>query len=63
VVLMPDTTYVLELKINGTAQEALSQINSKNYALAFQAEGRRVVKAGISFDLETRTVGDWTIEE
>ena len=63
VVLMPDTTYVLELKINGTAQEALSQINSKNYALAFQAEGRRVVKAGISFDLETRTVGDWMIEE
>ncbi len=32
---MPDTTYVFELKVNGTAQEALDQINSKGYALPY----------------------------
>ncbi|MBO2524949.1 MAG: hypothetical protein CW341_04510 [Bacteroidetes bacterium] len=35
VVQMPDTTYVFELKVNGTAQEALDQINSKGYALPY----------------------------
>ena len=35
VVQMPDTTYVLELKVNGTAQEALDQINSRGYALPY----------------------------
>ena len=63
VVLMPDTTYVLELKVDGTAQEALAQIHSKSYALPYQTDGRRVVKAGISFSSDTRTVGDWVIEK
>lgn len=55
---MPDTTYVFELKVNGTAQEALDQINSHNYALPYQTEGRKVVKVGVAFDRETMTVGD-----
>ena len=63
VALMPDTTYVLELKVDGTAREALDQIHSKSYALPYQTDGRRVVKAGISFNSETRTVNDWMIEE
>ena len=61
VISMPDTTYVLELKTNGTAQQALDQIDSKNYALPYRTEGRTVVKAGILFDMETRTVADWII--
>ena len=63
VVLMPDTTYVLELKMGGTAQEALEQINSRSYALPYKTDGRRVVKVGISFSLDTRTVGEWVIVE
>ena len=63
VVLMPDTTYVLELKMNGTAQEALEQINTHSYALPYETDGRRVVKAGISFSLDTRTVGEWVIAD
>ena len=62
VVSMPDTTYVLELKINGTACEALEQINSKGYALPFNSEGRKVVKAGIRFNTESMTIEDWAIE-
>ena len=62
VVEMPDTTYVLELKANGTAQEALDQINSKNYALPYETEGRQVVKVGVAFERETMTVGDYKVE-
>ena len=62
VVLMPDTTYVFELKVNGTAQEALDQINSKSYALPYHTEGRNVVKVGVMFKRETMTVGEWVVE-
>jgi hypothetical protein len=62
VVLMPDTTYVFELKVNGTAQQALDQINSKGYFLPYQTEGRKVVKVGVPFDRDTMTIGEWLIE-
>ena len=61
VVEMPDTTYVFELKANGTAQEALDQINSKGYALPYETEGRKVVKVGVAFVPETMTVGTWLV--
>jgi len=63
VVEMPDTTWVFELKVNGTAQEALDQINSKNYALPYETEGRKVVKVGVAFERETMTVGKYLIAE
>ena len=54
--------YVFELKVNGTAQEALAQINSKGYAIPYQTEGRRVVKVGVQFARDTMTVGEWVVE-
>ena len=63
VVLMPETTWVFELKVNGTAQEALEQINSKGYAIPYQTEGRRVVKVGVQFARDTMTVGEWVVEQ
>ncbi len=63
VVEMPNTTWVFELKVNGTAQEALNQINSKNYALPYETEGNKVVKVGVQFDRETMTVGKYLIAE
>ena len=62
VVQMPDTTWVFELKVNGTAQEALEQINSKGYAIPYQTEGRRVMKVGVQFARDTMTVGEWVVE-
>ena len=59
VVQMPDTIYVFELKVNGTAQEALGQINGKGYFLPYQTDGRRVVKVGVQFDRDTMTVGEY----
>jgi hypothetical protein len=61
VVWMPDTTYVFELKVNGTAQEALDQINSNGYALPYETEGCTVVKVGVQFDRETMTVGEYLV--
>ena len=61
VVWMPDTIYVLELKKDGTAQKALEQIGSKGYAIPYQTDGRRVVKVGVKFDAETRTIDSWQI--
>ena len=61
VVFMRDAVYVMELKMRGTAQEALAQINSKDYAIPYQAEGKPVVKIGIAFSQETKTVSEWKI--
>ena len=61
VVLMPDTTYVFELKVNGTAQEALDQINDKGYFLPYETDGKKVVKVGVQFERETMTVGEWIV--
>ena len=61
VVQMPETTYVFELKVNGTAREALDQINGKGYALPYQTEGKAVVKVGVQFDRDTMTVGEYIV--
>ena len=61
VVFMNDAVYVMELKMHGTAQEALDQINSKDYAIPYQAEGKPVVKIGMAFSHETKTLKEWII--
>jgi len=61
VVWMPDTVYVFEMKITGTAREALVQIDSRSYALPYKTESRKVVKVGVKFDVETRTPVEWVI--
>ena len=61
VVHMPNTIYVMELKMNGTAQEALDQINNKGYALPYATSGKKVVKVGIEFDPDAMTAKDWII--
>ena len=62
VVWMPDTIYFFELKVNGTAQEALEQIYKNSYAISYQADGRKVVKVGVKFNAETRVPEEWIIE-
>ena len=56
---MPDTIYVFELKVDKSADEALAQIDEKGYMLPYHAEGKRLVKIGISFDSTQRTIRDW----
>ena len=54
--------YLFELKMNKSAEAAMRQINLKDYASRFSLSGLPVVKVGISFDSERRTIGEWKIE-
>ena len=63
VVYMPDTTYVFELKTSGSPEEALAQIDTNEYAIPYHSEGRTVVKAGLVFDVNARTLKGWKIAD
>lgn len=63
VVKLQDAIYVFEFKYDGTPEEALAQIDSKQYAIPFQADGRKIFKIGVNFDSATRTIGGWIIKE
>lgn len=53
--------YVMELKMDGSADEALRQIDDRGYAIPYEADGRRVVKVGINFSSDERTISDWLV--
>ena len=61
VVKLRDAIYVFEFKFDGTPEEALAQIDSRQYAIPYRADGRRVVKVGVNFDSATRTIGGWKV--
>ena len=63
VVWMPDTVYVFEFKTHGTAQEALQQIVDRNDAVAYDGINRKTVKVGVVFDLKSRSIKEWAVEE
>ena len=54
--------YVMEFKLNGTAEEALHQINEKQYIQPFVSDGRQIVKIGVNFSSETRNIERWVVE-
>ena len=53
--------YVMEVKLDRPAQEALEQIGTKNYLLPYTLDGRQLTKIGISFSTEERNVTEWII--
>ena len=55
------TLYVVELKLNQSAEAAMQQIDLKNYPERFVLCGLPVVKVGINFDMERHTLKDWVI--
>ena len=56
-----DFVYIFEFKLDKSAEEALKQIESKNYAKPFIADSRRVIKIGVNFDSATRNINEWKI--
>ncbi|WP_455630345.1 ATP-binding protein [Parabacteroides sp.] len=54
--------YIMEFKLNGTAEEALRQIKEKGYALPFAGDDREVFKIGANFSSETRNIERWLVE-
>ena len=54
--------FILELKFNKTAEEALEQIEAKRYADAFALSGKKIVKVGIAFNVkDERNITEWVI--
>lgn len=56
---MDDYVYIFEFKMDGTAREALEQIEQKGYAKPYLADSRKVICIGVNFSSSTRTVEDW----
>ena len=58
-----NTIYVMELKISSTAtvDEALAQIDEKNYMIPYWNDPRRKVKVGVTVDPEARTIKEWEV--
>ena len=51
--------YLFEVKRDGTAVEALEQIEAKGYALEYEADSRTLYKIGCNFSTKTGTISDW----
>ena len=62
VLLMPKTIYVMELKYDGTADEALAQIRAKGYAGKYAIDQRPVTIVGIAFSSDQRNITEWKSE-
>ncbi len=56
-----DYTYVIEFKLDGTAEEALEQIMDESYSLPFDTGTTRVFRIGLNFSSETRNIEKWVM--
>lgn len=50
-----------KFKLDGSVEDALRQIDEKGYLLPYEADGRELVKIGVSFSKEDRNLGCWEI--
>ena len=62
VITLPSVVYVMELKFDGSADAALRQIDEKGYLVPYTADGKRLVKVGVNYSSEERTITEWRIE-
>ena len=62
IVETPDYIYIFEFKLDGTADEAMRQIEEKGYAREYESDSRRVYKVGAVFSSDTGTIEEWMVE-
>jgi hypothetical protein len=62
VVKTRDHIFVFEFKLNGSAEEALKQIDEKGYLIPYTLAGRNLVKVGVNFSRETRNIERYIVE-
>ena len=61
-VLQADSyVYVMEFKLDGSAEQALQQIEEKQYALPFAKDSRKVYTIGVNFSSKTRNIDRWIV--
>ena len=58
----PGYIYIFEFKLDGTAEDALQQIDEKGYDRPYEADGRQLYRIGVSFSSETGTIADWKVQ-
>ena len=54
--------YVMEFKLDGTAEAALQQINERQYTRPFESDPRELLRIGVNFSSETRNIEKWIVE-
>lgn len=62
VVKTKDYIYIFEFKLNGSAEEAIQQIDNKRYMIPYTADERILIKTGVSFSTEERNINRWIVK-
>ena len=63
IVETPDYVYIFEFKLDGTADDALAQIEEKGYARPYAADSRKLYRIGAVFSSQTGTIAEWKVAE
>jgi len=53
--------YCFEFKLDKSSEEALAQIDNKDYLLPWKGSGKKLFKVGVSFNHDKRNIGDWKV--
>jgi hypothetical protein len=61
VIKTPKYIYIVEIKIDAMPDVALAQIEAKGYATPYLADERKLVKIGVSFSTQSRTIEEWRV--
>ena len=61
VIIWKRCLYIFEFKMDGSADEALQQIEQKGYAKPYATDPRHVLRIGMNFSSETRTIAEWKV--
>ena len=62
VIKTDDHVYVMEVKLDRPAQEAIDQIDTKDYLLPYTLDDKPLTKIGMSFSTEARNVTEWVMK-
>ena len=57
-----DYIYVMEFKLDGSAEEAIAQIEEKQYSLPFRNDRRKVFEIGVNFSSQARNIDRWIVK-
>ena len=57
----PGYCYVMEFKLDGTAEEALAQISDRSYTLPFELSGQQIIRIGMNFSSTTRNIERYVV--
>ncbi len=63
ILFAPKQIFIIEFKVDESAEKALAQINKKGYADPYRSDGRPIIKIGVNFSSSERTIEGWEVEE